>query len=65
MRFHDFSFVWLSTLAAGRFEPNGVMMGAGGAKRTEVKFVPFGQQPADVPTLRASIRVEHLGQHLG
>lgn len=59
------AYVWLSTLAAGRFEPNGFMLGADGAKRAEVKFIPFGQQPVDVPTLRASVRVEHLGQHLG
>jgi hypothetical protein len=53
-------FVWLSTLAAGRFEPNGFMMAA---KQTEVKFVPFGEA-ADVATLKASTRVEHLGGHL-
>ena len=58
------AYVWLSTRAAGRFEPNGFMHGAGGAKQTEVRFVPFGQQPADLPTLRASVRVEHLGGHL-
>jgi beta-mannosidase len=57
------AYVWLSTLAAGRFEPNGFMMGAGN-RQMVVRFVPFGQQPTDVPTLRASIRVEHLGEHL-
>ena len=58
------AYVWLSTLAAGRFEPNGFMMGANGAKKIEVRFIPFGQQPVDLPTLRASVRVEHLGGHL-
>ena len=58
------AYVWLSTLAAGRFEPNGFMMGAGNTQQTVVRFVPFGQQPVDVPTLRASVRVEHLGEHL-
>ena len=54
--------MWLSTLDAGRFEPNGFMMGV---KQMEVKFMPFGEPgPADVATLRASIRVEHLGGHL-
>lgn len=58
------AYVWLSTLAAGRFEPNGFMMGADGAEQMEVKFVPFGDRAADLPTLRASVRVEHLGGHL-
>jgi hypothetical protein len=62
------AYVWLSTLAAGFFEPNGFML----AERSKtiktiktIKFMPFGTLSADgVALLQASVRVEHLGEHL-
>ena len=56
------AFVWLSTLAEGRFEPNGFML-AEGSKTIE--FVPFGTPSHElVGLLQASVRVEHLAEHL-
>ena len=56
------AFVWLSTLAEGRFEPNGFMLAE--ASKT-IKFVPFGTpSEAMVGLLQASVRVEHLAEHL-
>ena len=52
-------FVWLSTLAQGRFAENGIVLRAG---TTAIRFVPFGA--LDLVTLKASLRVEHLQQHL-
>lgn len=54
------AFVWLTTRAAGRFEPNGFMMSE---QAVTVTFIPF-QQPPDLETLTASLRVEHLGEYL-
>jgi hypothetical protein len=52
-------YVWLSTLAQGRFSQNGMVLRPG---KTTVLFVPFGE--LDVAGLRESLRVEHLQQHL-
>eukprot|EP01043_Picozoa_sp_COSAG02_P057635 COSAG02_NODE_7032_length_3218_cov_1.693171_4_plen_178_part_00 len=52
-------FVWLSTLAQGRFTQNGIVLRPGA---TTIKFVPVGA--LDLQTLKASLRVEHLQQHL-
>ena len=52
-------YVWLSTLAHGRFSENGIVLLSG---KTTVRFVPFGD--LDVATLKSSLRVEHLQQHL-
>jgi hypothetical protein len=54
--------VWLSTLAQGRFEENGLIV----LPREErvVRFVAFGEEELDVELLRFSLRVEHLQQHL-
>jgi hypothetical protein len=55
-------YVWLSTLAQGRFEENGLIV----LPREErvVRFVAFGEEELDVELLRSSLRVEHLQQHL-
>jgi hypothetical protein len=52
-------YVWLSTLAQGRFDDNGLILLPG---ERIVRFVPFGE--LDVKLLRSSLRVEHLQQHL-
>ena len=52
-------YVWLSTLANGRFGENGFLLPPG---ERSVTFLPFG--PLDVPKLRASLRVEHLAEYL-
>jgi hypothetical protein len=52
-------YVWLSTLAQGRFSDNGFMMKPG---KITITFLPFG--PLDAALLASSLRVEHLGQHL-
>jgi hypothetical protein len=52
--------VWLSTLAQGRFEENGIMLRPG---TTRIKFIAIGT--LDLVGLKASLRVEHLQQHLG
>ena len=52
-------YVWLSTLAQGRFAQNGIVLRPG---TTTIEFVPFGT--LDLATLKASLRVEHLQQHL-
>lgn len=51
--------VWLSTLAQGRFSKNGVVILPG---TTDIEFIPFGA--LDITTLRKTLRVEHLQQHL-
>lgn len=51
--------VWLSTLAHGRFEDNGFMLLPGTAT---LDFIAFGS--LDSQSLQASLRVEHLGEHL-
>ena len=59
-------YVWLSTLAHGRFSDNGFMMVANtntGIDVKEVEFVSFAPV-LDLDTLKQSLRVEHLGQHL-
>eukprot|EP01052_Picozoa_sp_SAG31_P020099 SAG31_NODE_1495_length_8102_cov_5.708021_4_plen_314_part_00 len=63
------AYVWLSTLAPGRFDPNGYMMVE---QLTTVKFLPFvtesmhSQKVVDgiIRSLIASVRVEHLQEHL-
>lgn len=64
------AYVWLSTLAAGRFAPNGFMMNN---RSKIVKFIPFETVLPQVRhevaeetlrLLRQSTRVEHLGEHL-
>lgn len=52
-------YVWLSTLAHGRFEDNGFMLLPGTAT---LDFIAFGS--LDSQSLQASLRVEHLGEHL-
>ena len=54
------AYVWLSTLAHGHFSENGIVLRPG---THEVKFVATGE--LDVAALKASLRVEHLQQHLG
>jgi beta-mannosidase len=61
------AYVWLSTLAAGFFEPNGFMLAERSKTIKTIKFfgMPFGTLSADgVALLQASVRVEHLGEHL-
>lgn len=53
-------YVTLTTLAQGRFSDNAFAMGPG---KVSVSFVPVGF--VDLPTLKKSIRVEHLKPHLG
>jgi hypothetical protein len=52
-------YVWLSTLAQGRFSQNGMVLKPG---TTTVQFIPVGE--LDVAMLKSSLRVEHLQQHL-
>lgn len=52
-------YAWLSTLAHGRFEDNGFMLLPGTAT---LDFIAFGS--LDSQSLQASLRVEHLGEHL-
>ena len=52
-------FVWLSTLAQGRFTQNGIVLRPG---TTTIKFIPIGA--LDLDTLKNSLRVEHLQQYL-
>ena len=52
-------YVWLSTLANGRFSDNGFFMGPG---TKTIDFIAFG--PLDEGLLTSSLRVEHLGEHL-
>ena len=54
------AYVWLTTRAAGRFEPNGFMMKK---RAVTVQFIPF-EQPPDLRLLNASVRAEHLGGYL-
>jgi hypothetical protein len=55
------AYVWLSTLAEGRFEPNGFML----TERSKtIKFVPFGEPSKALGLLQTSLRVEHLAEHL-
>lgn len=53
-------YVWLSTLASGRFSDNGLVLRPGKTRR--VSFVPFGE--LEISLLKTSLRVEHLQQHL-
>ena len=76
-------YVWLSTLAQGRFEENGIVLLPGemvvkvstqdqyvspAGLLTDclcLQFVPMASGEAlDVATLKATLRVEHLQQHL-
>ena len=52
-------YATLTTLAYGRFSDNAFALAAG---NTTVQFVPFGK--LDEPTLRKSLRIEHLKQAL-
>lgn len=57
-------YVWLSTLAQGRFSQNGVALKPGVSM---VRFVPnedWKLDAAGIALLRKSLRVEHLQQHL-
>jgi hypothetical protein len=51
-------FVTLTTLAHGRFSDNAFALAPG---HTTIQFMPFGA--LDAPTLRKSLRVEHLQQN--
>lgn len=53
-------YVWLSTLADGRFEDNGFLLLPSAPR--EISFIPF--QHFDPQVLRASLRVEHLQQNM-
>jgi len=52
-------YVTLTTLAHGRFSDNAFALPTG---KATVQFIPFGD--LDVPTLKASLRVEHAQQAL-
>lgn len=54
-------YVHFTTKAQGRFSDNSFLLP--GAKPFVVKFLPFGG-PADIPTLKASLRVEHLAAYM-
>eukprot|EP00041_Stephanoeca_diplocostata_P026329 m.707884 g.707884 ORF g.707884 m.707884 type:complete len:298 (+) comp22937_c1_seq4:166-1059(+) len=56
-------YVWLSTKAQGRFSDNAFTVLAGGT--VIVDFVPFNRVQTTADTLKASLRVEHLGQYVG
>ena len=53
-------YVWLSTLADGRFEDNGFLLLPSAPR--EISFIPF--QHFDPQVLHASLRVEHLQQNM-
>ena len=55
------AYVWLSTLAAGRFSRNAFWASKG---VVEIEFIGFGKEPVDTELLKESLRVEHLAEYL-
>jgi hypothetical protein len=54
-------FVTLTTAAAGRFDPNVIMMT--GARSIVSRFIPFAASSLDITQLSETLRIDHVAEY--